>query len=230
MKFLLLVLFLFSFVNLIAQNSLTLESIDSTRYREDHIYMGITYNILLDRPSEVTQNNLPYGIQLGYIRDIPINEARNFGFGIGLGYAVNNYFTNLQASESPEGINYASIPDDVSFKRNKIETHLLEMPLEIRWRTSTSKNYKFWRIYGGVKLGYIFANASKFVSDADKVKFSNDDLRKFQTDIYFSFGYNTWNFYASYGLNKIFESGVQTVSGEQLEIHVLKAGLIFYLL
>ncbi|WP_340200483.1 porin family protein [Ascidiimonas sp. W6] len=217
-------------MNLIAQDSLTLESIDSTSYREDHIYMGITYNILLERPSGISQNNLPYGIQLGYIRDIPINKARNFGFGIGLGYALNNYFTNLQAAETLDGISYAAIPDDVSFKRNKIETHLLEMPLEVRWRTSTSTNYKFWRIYGGVKLGYIFANASKFVGDGGKLKFSNDDLRKFQTDIYFSFGYNTWNFYASYGLNRIFKPEVDTISGEQLEMKVLKAGLVFYLL
>lgn len=215
---------------ILAQDTLKLEALDSTSYREDHIYMGITYNILLNRPSGITQNNLPYGIQFGYIRDIPVNKMRNFGFGIGLGYAVNNYFTNLRASQTTNGNIYSEIPNDVSFKRNKIETHILEMPLEIRWRTSTHSTYKFWRIYGGVKLGYIFANASKFVGDSGKEKFSNDDLEKFQTDVYLSFGYNTWNFYASYGLQSIFKSGVQTVSGESLNIRALKAGLIFYLL
>ncbi|XLS29763.1 porin family protein [Flavobacteriaceae bacterium M23B6Z8] len=216
---------------LIAQDTLTLETLDSTSYREDHIYMGISYNILLNRPSGITQNNLPYGVQVGYIRDIPINDRRNFGFGVGIGYALNNYFTNLLALQTEDGtVIYSEIPDEQSFKRNKIETHLLEIPLEVRWRTSTHETYKFWRIYGGIKLGYIFANASKFVGDTGREKFSNDDLERFQTDVYISFGYNTWNFYASYGLQSVFKSGVQTVTGESLDIRVLKAGLIFYLL
>ncbi len=223
-------LFIFLHTALLAQNKLDLETIDSTASREDHIYIGITYNVILNRPSEVTQNNLAYGIQLGYIRDIPVNKMRNFGFGVGLGYAINNYFTNLLAQETTAGITYEAIADEISFKRNKIETHLIEMPLEIRWRTSTSKSYKFWRIYGGVKLGYIFANQSKFVGEGGKLNFTNDDINRFQTDLYLSFGYNTWNFYASYGLRRIFKSNTVTTSGEEIDIRILKAGLIFYLL
>jgi hypothetical protein len=230
MRILPVYLLIFMASSIWAQKELPLITVDSTAYREDHFYIGITYNILLNRPSGITQNNLPYGIQLGYIRDIPVNARRNFGFGVGLGYAVNNYFTNLLAQKGTSGNTYQAISDEVSFKRNKIETHLLEVPLEIRWRTSTHESYKFWRIYGGIKLGYVFANRSKFVGDGGKFNFSNEDIDRFQTDIYISFGYNTWNFYASYGLRRIFKSETVTTSGEPIDMNALKAGLIFYIL
>ncbi|WP_340075204.1 porin family protein [Leptobacterium sp. I13] len=200
-----------------------------SRYLEDQFYVGVTYNILLNRPSGVTQSSLPYGLQIGYIKDLPVNKKRTIGFGVGIGYATNSYYHNLRAIEQPGTNRYQLIPDDISFKRNKIETHLIELPIEFRLRTSTSETYKFWRIYGGVKFAYIFANSAKFVGD-ERVSFSNDDLEKFQYDLYFSFGYNTWNFYAAYGLNDVFKSGIFTEGGEELKMNTLKIGLIFYLL
>ena len=202
-----------------------------SKYLEDQFYVGITYNLLLERPDDVSQNNFSYGIQLGFIKDIPLNTRRNTGFGIGLGYAVNSYYTNLRASKAGNSIIYEDIASDVSYRRNKIETHLVEMPVEFRWRTSTAYSYKFWRIYTGIKLGYVFANASKYVESDQKDKFFNSDIRKLQYGLYISFGYNTWNFYANYQLSNIFKKGVlTTVPEEEINMNVLKIGLIFYIL
>ena len=200
------------------------------KYLEDQFYIGLTYNLLVNRPSDVSQNNLPFGIQLGYIKDIPMNKRRNIGLGIGLGYNFNSYFNNLRATEENGTITYQLIDGDTQFNRNKISTHVLEVPLEFRWRTSTPDSYKFWRVYGGVRLGYVFANVSKFVSNEENISFSNDDVERFQYDLYISMGYNTWNFYASFALNDILESNTLTIEGEPIEFNALKVGLIFYLL
>lgn len=205
------------------------ETVDD-RYLEDQFYIGLTYNILLDRPPGVTQNNLPFGIQFGYIKDIPINKRRNKGLGIGVGYNYNAYFNNLQAIEQDGDIIYQLISDETQFNRNRIGTHVLEIPIEFRWRTSKAVDYKFWRIYGGVRFGYVFANSSRFVSDAENISFTNDDIERLQYDLYFSFGYNTWNFYASYALNNLLRSDVFTIEGDRIDMNALKIGLIFYLL
>ena len=76
---------------------------------------------------------------------------------------VNSYYTNLLVAETDDNRTY-TIDTEGDFKRNKIETHLLELPIEFRWRESTPENYKFWRLYAGVKFGYAFASRSKFVS------------------------------------------------------------------
>ncbi|WP_373519315.1 porin family protein, partial [Pricia sp.] len=125
------------------------------KYLEDQFYIGLTYNFLVDMPENVNQRNLSYGLQAGIIKDIPINRSRTTAFGIGLGYGVYSYYSNLRAIEIPTGVEYTIIADSDSLKRSKIETHMLEIPLEFRWRNSNANDYKFWRIYAGVKLGYV---------------------------------------------------------------------------
>ena len=206
------------------------DTIVDENYREDQFYIGVTYNILQNRPSGISQNNLSNGIHLGIIRDFPINERRNKAIGVGLGYSYNSYFHNLKATETDNGIAYEAIDDTESYKRNKFRTHSIELPIEYRWRTSTASDYKFWRIYGGCRVGYIFSGISKFIGDNEKIRFQNDDLNKLQYGLTLSAGYNTWNFHVYYSLNKMFKDDTMTVSGEQFEMNVIKVGLMFYIL
>lgn len=203
---------------------------DADRYLEDQLYVGITYNFLLNKPEGVTQRNLSYGLQAGIIKDLPINSKRNLAFGIGLGYAVNSYNTNLQAIEAANGIQYMAISSTTSFKRNKIETHLIEMPIEFRWRNSTADSYKFWRIYTGVKLGYVVGSRSKFVSDDSKQSFYNTDTENFHYGLIFNFGYNTFNIHAYYSLNDLFEKETITTDNVTIGFTPLRIGIIFYIL
>lgn len=200
------------------------------QYLEDQFYLGVTYNILLNRPEGVGQRSLSYGVFGGFIKDIPINADRNLGFGIGLGYALNSYYTNLLATKTDSGIEYSLISSDSTFRRSKIETHALEMPIEFRWRTSNEISHKFWRIYTGIKLSYVFSARSKFVTDITKTAFSNDDIREFQYGLILSVGYNTFNFHAYYALQELFKDGVTTVDGDQLGFVPLQLGIIFYIL
>ncbi|MGH1385983.1 porin family protein [Kordia sp.] len=213
-----------------AQEEAIQDTIPDDKYREDQFYIGFTYNILQNRPSGISQNNLSNGIHLGVIRDFPINKRRNKAIGVGLGYSYNSYFHNLKATETNSGITYQIIDSDESFKRNKYRTHLVELPIEFRWRTSTAESYKFWRIYGGFKLGYIFSGVSKFVSNSETIKFQNDDINRFQYGLTLSAGYNTWNFHLYYALNKLFKDGTITTNGEQFEMSIIKVGLMFYIL
>src|SRR5690606_17661871 len=103
-------------------------------------------------------------------------------------------------------IEYINLSEsDINYTKNKFSTYLLEMPFEIRWRTSTASEYKFWRIYTGFKAGYVIASSAKFKGDPGKIKNTNiKDLNKFQYGLTLSAGYNTWNFYLFYSLNPIF--------------------------
>lgn len=200
-----------------------------TNYLEDQFYIGLGYNFLLNRPENVVQRSLSYNLQTGFIRDIPLNERRNVALGIGLGYAVNSYYTNLEATENTDGVSY-SISDDEGFRRSKFETHAIELPIELRWRTSTDLEYKFWRIYAGFKLGYLFARTSKLVSDDGSDSFNNQDVQDLQYGIMLNFGFNTWNIHAYYGLNPLLEENVTLENGDSLELRTLRIGVIFYIL
>ncbi len=204
------------------------------KYREDQFYVGLTYNLLLQRPQDMIQVGLSYGFHAGFIRDFPINAQRNVAIGVGLGYSGNNYYSNLRALKDGDGnVSYDFVDSETSrdtSSRSRFGTHLAEIPIEFRWRTSTDTKYKFWRVYAGVRVGYVFSNVSVYREDGFKTKFSNPDMNGLLYGLTLSVGYNTWNFYAYYGLTPLLKDGTTTVDGEEIRYRDLKLGLMFYIL
>ncbi|MEP2280470.1 porin family protein [Maribacter sp.] len=217
---------LFFLVSVYSNAQVVTDSIKDSRYFEDQFYIGLSYNFILNNPEGSNQRNLSYGLQAGLIKDIPLNRAGTKAIGIGTGLALNSYYSNLVADISDEVISY-SINDDIT--RSKLETHLIEFPLEFRWRNSTEEEYKFWRIYGGIKAAYVLGARSKYDLDDISEGFKNTDLTKFQYGLTLSFGYNTFNVNAYYSLTDLFD-GNASVNGEVLQYRPLRIGLIFYIL
>ncbi|PIF00928.1 MAG: hypothetical protein CR994_04360 [Maribacter sp.] len=236
MKQLILGLFLCSTMGLYAQNDQKSGTFDS-RYLEDQFYLGITYNFFRGKPVGFTQRNLSYGLHGGVIKDMPVNSRRTLAIGIGLGYAVNSYYSNLWAFKTLDGIGYSLINDDripmgeetVKVERNKLETHVIELPFELRWRNSTPEVYRFTRIYAGMKFGYIFASRSKLVTSMDKSSFTNPDVLRFQYGITLNIGYNTFNAHVYYSLSGLFEDG-PVLGAESIDLKPIRVGFVFYIL
>ena len=221
--------FLFGLLFVFSINAQVDDKGSISNYLEDQFYFGLGINFLTNRPENVVQNSLSYNLQLGFIKDIPLNRTRNFGFGLVLGYAVNSYYSNIGANNDDAQIAYALLESD-AFERNKLETHAVEVPLEVRWRTSTATDYRFWRIYAGLRFAYIFAGSSKLVTEGGTTRFSNGDIRRFQYGPTLSFGYNTLNIHAYYGINSLLDENVVLDSGAAIDTRVLRIGVIFYIL
>ena len=214
-----------------AQDSITKPKLIAEKYLEDQFYAVIAYNALLNKPNNVIQRNLSYSLQFGFIKDIPINLKRNFGFGLGLGYGTNSYYSNIIAENTSQNITYRLSIETDNLRRSKFETHAIEFPFEIRWRTSNAVEYKFWRIYTGIKAAYLFSRRSKFVSENanNNLSFRNDDISQWQYGLTLNFGYNTWNVHLNYSLKPLLENN-PLIDGEIIEIKPLTVGLVFYIL
>lgn len=208
------------------------DSIIDNKYREDQFYVSITYNLLGKKPIGMSQSGFSSGFHIGFIRDMPINKRRNWAIGLGIGLSSNSYNQNIQIAENNETLSYDIIDSDVSFSKNKFTTYLLEVPLELRWRTSTASTFDFWRIYAGVKLGYVFYNSSKYRGLPDDIQVSTiEDFNNFQYGLTLSAGYSNVSVHFYYALNPIFNSETRlSDSGEVIEINAVKIGLIFYIL
>ncbi|MCM5662577.1 porin family protein [Galbibacter mesophilus] len=212
------------------QDSLFVVEADE-KYFEDQFYIGINYNLLTRAPEGIGQSSFSYSFISGFIKDLPLNRQRNIGFGIGAGLSINAIYSDLLAIKEENGnIVYEKIPSDFSYNRNMLNMSFVEFPIEFRWRNSTADNYRFWRIYTGIKFSYLISGKSKLVTDEIKYSFDNPDIRNIQYGIYLNFGYNTWNFYAQYDLSNLFEDDKFTIDGQLIEPRIVKAGLIFYIL
>ncbi len=232
MKYNFLLLKLILAVFAFSQNTITNKNLEpDENYREDQFYVSVTYNLIGNKPNGVSQSGFSSGFHFGFIRDMPINKKRNLAIAAGLGVSSNSYNQNMRISQSGANDISFSIIDEsqTNVTKNKFTTYLLEFPVEFRWRTSTTTDYNFWRIYPGFKLGYVLYNSTKFNSDSGNEKLSNiDNFNKLQYGFTLSAGYGTWNFHVYYGLNSIFDNSM--LSQEIIDMQFVKIGLMVYIL
>jgi len=193
------------------------------KYLEDQLYVNVTYIKLLELPNPISQTGFSYGVGLGFIKDLPINKKRNIAFGLGLGYGANVYYFNVKEADLSPTESNSNI-----LKSNKISMHTIELPLEFRLRTSTAEKYKFWRLYPGFKMAYVFATNSSL---KQRENFNVEDIieiNKFNYGITLSTGFNKWNLHVYYGLNDLFSQSKN--NSYPINIQDLRIGLIFYIL
>lgn len=221
-------IFILTLFHLMAVSQTEISEDFDTQYREDQIYFGVTYNVLINAPEALTQTSFSPGFNIGIIRDFPINSKRNIALGLGLGYSINSFSQNLKISPDNLGnFDYEFLPT-ISFQRNRFSYHTIDIPLEFRWRTSTPQRYKFWRIYVGLKASYLLSSKAFFESPLENIVAKKLSIKQWLFGLTLSAGYNNWNGYLYYGLTPLFED--VSTDYNKLNMRALKIGLQFYFL
>lgn len=212
------------------RNDTVTKVIDSL-YREDQFYIGLTFHLLRDLPESVSQSGFSGGLHLGFIRDFPLNKRRNIGLGAGLGWSVNSFGQELFIGEdSNNNTLFRNLNSEgIEFDSNRFTTQLVEVPLEFRWRTSTPDSHKFWRVYTGLRLGYVYYFQSTFKQGGNQVIQTDvPEFDRFRIGTTLSFGYNTFNLHLYYSLNPFFKDA--KLGNTDIGITTFKVGLMFYIL
>ena len=195
-------------------------------YLEDQLYVSLTYNILINKPTTIEQNGFSGGFSIGFIKDIPFNRQRNFGIGVGLGYAYNSYIQNLKITQENETSLFETAQD---YTINRFGMSALEVPIELRWRNSTPQKYKFLRVYTGFKVAYVLSAKTKFKDNNITLATKNiSEINRLQYGLTLAAGFSTWNLYMYYGLNPFFND-VEFI-GKSLDLTDFNIGLKFYIM
>ena len=232
MRFKLLILFFFFciFTAFAQEITVPVKALDSL-YREDQFYINFTYNKLQNFKG-LSQTKFSPGISIGFLRDMPINKTRTIAVAAGLGYSITIYNNNLQELRNTTNANSTfdySFLSNTNFDKNKFVHQYIELPIEIRWRTSTPDSHEFWRVYSGFKLSYLISDYHKYVNDGEStINNSNPDFNKLVYGCYLAAGFNTWNLYAYYGIKPIFKTG--EINGDKINTTSFNVGLQFYIL
>ena len=102
-------LFLVSFL-LFAYKALAQRESLSTKYREDQFYISFGLQLQKENINGFKQNGFSNNFQVGFVRDIPLNDNGRIAIGLGVGYAYNRLISNL---------NLVSDDDQLIFYSNK---------------------------------------------------------------------------------------------------------------
>ena len=198
-------------------------------YREDQFYINFAFANIQNKPKSFKLTKISPSISLGFIRDFPLNKNRTVAIALGLGYTFTKLNENISINTITNIPQY-SIISGQQFDKNKLLLHYIDIPLEIRWRTSTPESHVFWRIYSGFKVSYLIDDRYKFKdASTDSNTSKNTDLNKLQYGAYIAAGRNTWNFYAYYGITPLFKSSAK-INNETIGLNVFNMGLMFYIL
>ena len=218
--------FLLFFLLFFTQLSFTQLDISKDFYREDQFYFGSSYFIQTEPIEDFKQNGFSGNFQFGFIRDLPLNKNSTKAIGIGLGYERNFFTSNIQPIETNGNIDYRIVVSRFLESKNKISFSSFVIPIEYRWRRSSIDEYKFWRIYSGLKVK---KNFPLYSNPSYGSEITIDEIEDWTTSIYLNAGYNTWNISLEYDLNPILKNK-KTSNGENLNISFFRLGLVFYIL
>ncbi|MBN09524.1 MAG: hypothetical protein CMC79_04045 [Flavobacteriaceae bacterium] len=197
-----LLIFKFSFGHYFSQSS-PIDSLIKMKYREDQFYFGTNYVILESKESNVQQSDFSSQINLGILRDFPLNNNGTFAFALGFGSSYTQMKSNIDFDTGKLSLQ--------EFNSSRFAS--LVIPFELRWRSSNHNVYSFWRAYFGTQIHYNFIG-------------NIPGLKKWSNSVSLNFGYNTWNFSIGYDLSPRFNySNNESINN----IRLFRLGLIFYL-
>lgn len=180
------------------------DSLSNLKYREDQFYIGANYLVIQSDNELINQNDFSSQIHFGFLRDFPLTKKGNWSIALGLGSSYTQFQSNLDYRTGSISSNF-----------NSAKYISLNLPFEVRWRSSSSTSFSFWRIYLGSQLQY------NFISEDLNM------LKKLTTVSTINLGYNTWNFSVGYDFYNRFINSEDNFSNQ---FKLLTVGLIFYVL
>jgi len=224
---------IFLLISFIANSQSKIDSLNTNKYNylEDQLYVGITYNLLNNKPKGIDLRGFSNSMSIGYLRDFPFDKKSNVGIAIGFGYTKTTYFHNMKIIEVDNTTYFSDFADIDDYSSNKLVYHSIDLPFEFRIRKSTYEANKFWRFYFGWKLSYVFHHKSQFdlnITDTHKYT-SFDNFKKLQYGVSATIGHGTWNGYFYYGLTNVFEYAKFNET-DALNMKSVRFGLMFYVL
>ena len=199
-----------------------------TKYLDDQLYIGFTYNILTAMPNDVKNYSFSNTLSFGYIRDIPLNERRN----IGLGY--HTYYTNVAMDCDETGVWNMSVLNSGEYLSNRFSLQTLDIPIQVRFRGSTAEKFNFWRVYAGVTFSWVYKNSTTFKDDFVKLRYYDIPyLNEWLYTANLQVGYGKFTVKVDYTIGSIFKKkydGATLPIDGISDMRSCNVGLLMYIL
>ena len=127
----------------------------------DRLILEINHTGWLNAPKGVTMSWKSIGFNIALMLDKSIGRS-NFSIGYGIGFFSHNFHSNADFVYRYDSLNKFNVTEIVpktnNYTINRFAQKIVEVPLEIRFRTKTISKFK---IMLGGKIGYVFSDFRK---------------------------------------------------------------------
>ncbi|RYD73077.1 MAG: PorT family protein [Sphingobacteriales bacterium] len=202
----------------------TKKKFDLSNRAGDHFMIQLGLNSLQGAPDSISSHvkGLQRSANVYVMLDKPFKGNPRFSIGIGVGIGTNNYYfkkmiVDIAAVGSPV-LPFRDVDSAQNFKKFKMSTAFLEVPLELRFSTNPEMPNKTFKAAIGIKAGTLL-NAhtkGKTLRDANDKVINNYTVKE-ATKNYFNttrlagtarIGYGNFTLFGAYSFTGIFKDGV----------------------
>ena len=221
-----IVLILIAFVSVsvaFAQKNKTKKKFNIGDRAGDHIMFQLTSDHWMGAPDSVNSRikSLSRGANVYIMLDRPFKSSPHMSVAFGIGVGTSNmYFNNLNVDikSTTSYLPFQNVDSLNHFKKFKVATAYLEVPVELRFSSNPGNDSKSFKIALGVKVGTLLSAHTKGKSPEDKNNASINSYTEKQTSKRFfnstrllgtaRIGYGHFSLFGSYQINSIFKDGV----------------------
>lgn len=190
---------------------------------KDRLIFEANYTNWLGAPKNIKQDWKSLGFNFSTMFDKPIGKS-NFSFGYGLGLYVHNYSSNADFIYKLDSVNkYITTiiePKKEKYTANRYNERSVEVPLEIRFRTKTTRAFK---IMLGAKIGYVLSNFKKTDDKDGRIRvYDIKNINKLRYGVNFRIGVEQICLTASYYFSEVFTAnGVKGIHPFSIGIAII---------
>jgi len=232
-----LVLIVFALVTVSAANAQEKKKIGGFMNRTgDHLMLQLTSDYWMGTPDSIDRriNGFARGANIYVLLDQRFKSAPQWSVAFGLGVGTSNmYFKNtvVDIKAKTNTLPFTNVDSVNHFKKYKLATSYLEIPLELRYTLDPWNEMKSIKFALGVKVGTLLNvhTKGKTLLDKNGATLNNYTAKETGKGFFNStrfmatarIGYGNFSLFGAYQLNNIFKDGVAA------DVKLVQIGLNF---
>jgi len=187
----------------------------------DHFFIQLGHLTWTNKPDSIKTKGLPRTLNIYMLINFPFKTNPHWSVALGPGIASDNmYFDKMTVGikDATSGVRFHDVSDTSHFKRYKLSTNFLEVPVELRYRFNPDDDRKSVKIAIGAKVGTLLnAHIKGKILQNKSDQTLNDYTLKESSKQFFSkqrlsvmgrAGIGSFSLFASYSVTPVFKEGL----------------------
>ena len=188
---------------------------------KDHLLIQFGGAAWLNKPDSVKTGGFSRTFNIYLMYDFPFKSSPKFSVALGPGLSTDHVFLDKRAvniTTTASRVVFRNLTDSAHFKKFKVATAFLELPVEFRFSSNPDADGKSFKAAVGLKVGTMLAawTKGKDLQNASGTTIS-DYIEKEKSKKFFNttrlsatgrLGYGHFSLFGSYALTTLFKEGV----------------------
>jgi hypothetical protein len=203
----------------------------------DHFMIQVGYNGWASKPDTISTKGIPRTFNMYFMFDFPFKTSPRFSVGIGAGLGTDNFYLNKQSIDiAGRTSNTLAFKSDTNyFKKYKLATTYLEIPVELRFAANPDNTNKSWKVAVGGKIGTMLSAMTKGKNlMSSKGGTINSYTEKIKSKRYFNstrlavtgrISKGVFGIFGQYQINQFIKDGAVPAGSQLVDIRPFTIGL-----